>query len=484
MSGKTGKRVLLILLILCALVAFAALVFLPREVTNVSPEIAEKQINRARAKLDAKGLYDEDSSWQGKKVFLICVDGLSFDLASELMGRGKMPHLEKLAREGASGKLKTLPTLISPAIWTTAATGVFPYSHGIKTYLLKTPVSGRKMPANAAHRRFPALWEIASAFGLKVTVACYWTAWPAGKVNGALVTNRTRLSLADYSQKGLKQPPDLEREKITFPPELYREIYKFAKAGEDIRAERLARYLAASPDQITEIREKKLWHLGKPIKNLKIALAKDDFRLNTALYLHKKVKPDVFIVYLKGLDRVSHHFWRYYEPEKFSNVPEKAVEVAGGVIEKYYARTDRMLGKLFALSGANDYVMVVSDHGFRAGEPEKAISGVHKRYASVYAKGPGIEPGGRVEPERLPHNISVQGCHVVDVTPTMLSWLRLPLARYFQGEPCEPLATGGGELQYVDGYPYLPVNLPEPSESGKRTDKQVREKLRSLGYLD
>lgn len=484
MSGKAGKKLFRAVLILCALAALAVFAFFPFRVSNCSPAVAEKQISKAKEKLKKKGLYGEDGSWRGGKVFLICVDGLSFDVASDMVGRGKMPNLEKLAREGASGKLKTLATLISPAIWTTVATGVFPTSHGIRTYLLKTGESGRKMPANAVHRRFPTIWEIASAFDLKVAVACYWAAWPAKEVNGALVTNRTRLSLAEYSKKGLKQPPAMEDEKITYPPQLYREIYRFAKAGEQVPDERLAKYLAASPDRISEIGKKDLWQLGKPVENLKIALAKDDFRLNAGLYLHEKVNPDVFIIYLKGLDRVSHHFWRYYEPGKFPEVPEKAVEIAGGVIKKYYAHADDMLGKLFALSRPDDYVIVISDHGFRAGKRGKAVSGVHKRFASVYAKGPGIGPGSRVKPERLPHNISVQGCHVVDVTPTILSWLELPLARYFRGKPCKPLSGSGNQPQYVDGYPYYPAVFPELSENGRRTDKEVLKKLRSLGYLN
>jgi len=467
-----------------ALVAWA---FFPRRVTNASPSVAEGEVIRFKKSLEHNGLYASDGSWRGPRVFLVGVDGLSYDLAADMMNRGKMPNLQKLVREGASGRLKTLSVLISPAIWTTIATGVFPENHGIKTYLLRDEEQNAIVPANSSHRRFPALWEMASEFGLKVVVVSYWASWPAEKINGFLVSNRTRLSLAymRHFSRGLPDENVVEAEKLTWPPVLYEEIYPFVSVEREISEKKLGKFLKTSSDRILEIERKNLYGLKGPIGNLRTALADDEFTSRTGLHLYSACHPDLFIVYLRGLDRTSHHFWKYREPEKFPRVPEAAVEIAGKVIERYYGYVDQMLGELLGLVGEGDYVMVVSDHGFRAGKPRNRVSGVHKRFSAVYAKGPGITPGTRVEPERFPHSLSIGGCHVVDVTPTVLTWLGLPLAEYFQGGPCEEITAGKKKTPpEIRGYPHRPTKLPHPSMIRKEVEEEKLEKLRDLGYLD
>lgn len=75
-----------------------------------------------------------------RRILLIGLDGCSYDLVRKWIGEGKLPHLASLISTGASGHLSTIetprlpgarPTISSPVVWTTMATGKLPDKHGI-----------------------------------------------------------------------------------------------------------------------------------------------------------------------------------------------------------------------------------------------------------------------------------------------------------------------------------------------------------------
>ncbi len=84
-------------------------------------------------------------------VVLFCLDGASPWLVDELRDEGKLPTLNRLMEAGVSGPLRSIESvrlslpqaqrgLISPAVWTSVATGVTPARHGILDFVL--PRSG------------------------------------------------------------------------------------------------------------------------------------------------------------------------------------------------------------------------------------------------------------------------------------------------------------------------------------------------------
>jgi arylsulfatase A-like enzyme len=87
----------------------------------------------------------------------------------------------------------------------------------------------------------------------------------------------------------------------------------------------------------------------------------------------------------------------------------------------------------------------------------------------LFARGPGIDRGGRVE-----------GTTVYDVTPTILTWLGLPLgsdmdgkpAAFLRREPRPPIAT----------YDTKPVERLGAGPSG--AERERLEQLRGLGYIE
>ena len=64
-------------------------------------------------------------------VIWLGLDGLDWELLDRLAAEGAMPNWKRLAEEGWSARLTTLAPLLSPILWTTAATGVPPDVHRV-----------------------------------------------------------------------------------------------------------------------------------------------------------------------------------------------------------------------------------------------------------------------------------------------------------------------------------------------------------------
>lgn len=72
-----------------------------------------------------------------RKIMVIGLDGMDPDLTKRFMNEGKMPNVKKLVERGAQREdlhlLGAMPT-ITPAQWTTLATGAYPETHGITDF--------------------------------------------------------------------------------------------------------------------------------------------------------------------------------------------------------------------------------------------------------------------------------------------------------------------------------------------------------------
>ena len=99
-----------------------------------------------------------------------------------------------------------------------------------------------------------------------------------------------------------------------------------------------------------------------------------------ALEVEREEHPDLLMVFLPGIDRVSHVVWAAVEPA--SEYPRALFQggerdATARAFFRYYEYTDALIGRLLAAYGPEDLVLVVSDHGFEAGEGRFAhVTGV------------------------------------------------------------------------------------------------------------
>jgi predicted AlkP superfamily phosphohydrolase/phosphomutase len=289
------------------------------------------------------------------KIVLIGLDGADWNVARPLMEDGRLPVLSSLVANGASGDLRSLEPMLSPALWTTVVTGVGPERHGIRDFVFKQPGTYAQPIVNASLRERLALWNIFSGLDMTVGVVDWYATWPAEPVNGFIVSDRIKTLGA-------------EGEGVTYPG--------FAELGDAL----------ADPPPLGELPAlERLKRRGDPLPaGLDKALREDLYRYRLAKGLYRDHRPDFFAFYLKGLDAVGHFYWKYFDPdeETFGEVDERDVARLGSIIPEYYELCDQLLGEFLEILDDGATVLIVSDHGFRSfGRPDSLIFDLDRLFA-------------------------------------------------------------------------------------------------------
>ena len=409
-----------------------------------------------------------------ERVILIGLDGVDWKVLGPLIDEGALPNLARFIDRGVSGELATLPPTLaptySPIIWASVATGKLPAAHGI-TGFGKTPdgVIEHTVPYTSNSRRVKALWNILGELEREVAVVGWWTTWPAEQVHGVVVSDRlqyTRMNLwFDVPGYGAELPAQ------THPPELLEELADRIPESDELQAEFFARFRPGTEQRPVAA------DLHDPWYELLLAFARDETYARVLDHVLSGRSFDFVAYYLNGPDIVSHYFWKYRFPDEWSEpIPEAELRERRGAIARYYAYVDDTLAALLDRADERCLVIVVSDHGFvtgsRADSPN--ISGTHYRSAPpgiIAAAGGGVAPGSRIE-----------GADVLDLAPTILAALGLPVARDMQGDVLAQLTGTTRPPETVPTYETGPARgdpTPIPSE----LDEEIIERLKALGYL-
>ena len=106
------------------------------------------------------------------KVFVLGLDGATWDMLEPLLQEGLLPNLARLREQGVSGSLRSVFPPLSPVAWTGVMTGKNSGKHGIFEFLEHghDPLGGRVNSSRAiqseaalgdrrrgtARRRWPA----------------------------------------------------------------------------------------------------------------------------------------------------------------------------------------------------------------------------------------------------------------------------------------------------------------------------------------
>lgn len=400
-----------------------------------------------------------------RRVILIGIDGASPLVAFPMMEEGRLPHLAAIARDGVHGPLRSVLPLYSPRIWNTIATGRPAGQHGV-TAFVKPSTDARKKLFFSSDRKVPALWNILSAQGFTTGVVNWWTTYPPERIEGVMVSDHFF-------------PEQISMIKRTFKDERSSSGTLVHPESWQARAESLR----AESGPPTRIENPFAEHDGALLPHwvnreiLSGQFETDASVTRIALGLQEDLHPDVMMVFLPGIDRVSHWLWGNLEPaEKYpaSLQPSESERAAGAeTLRLYYEFSDELIGLLTEDYGPDDLVMVISDHGFEAGESLMLLTGVHDTPAALdgilYARGHGIEAGRAVGP-----------ISVYDVAPSLLAWLGVPPAANMPGHPAAFL--GIDPPLRVASYDDLPIQRAPEAASGR--EDEIVEHLRSLGYLE
>ena len=392
---------------------------------------------------------------------MILLDGASLDFIAPAAASGRVPNFGRLLENGAVMHLATLsPTQPAP-VWTAVATGKLPYKTSVYS-AARYLVSGSNqrlelLPdfcfAQALFRfgllteedrtsdavRARPMWELASSFGITTGVIDWPVTYPAHSVAGYLISDQF-LHRDDTSVlASLRDEPPL-----VWPADVL----------EPTRAARRR----ATPEAASVARAAQRASGTQPGEGLPTPtnpLAADAAAEQIARDLGVSRPAQFTAVRYPGLDAVGHYYLRYAMPRAFGDVSEEERLRFGRVLEQYYTYVDGIIGRAMASLGPDDLLLVVSGFGMEplslgkrvlervAGDRE--LSGSHEGAPDGFL----MAYGRRVAKGNFPR------ASVVDVAPTVLYFLGLPIGRDMDGYArTDIFAPGFTEQRPITFIPY------------------------------
>jgi tetratricopeptide (TPR) repeat protein len=440
-----------------------------------SPFLVLETIARSLVTFILLGASLEMRAAAAPRVFVVGWDGADWKLLDALVKEGRMPSLGALLRKGRSWNLASYEPMASPLIWTTLATGRTPVDHGVTDFQELDPATRARLPISGRARKVPALWNLASLRGLRVGVVGWWATWPAEKVNGFLVSDRSSPVLSD--PEVLARSPAL-----TWPESLADGVRAVGRREGTPGFEDVSKALAVTRAEFDAAVARRK-DLADPITGYQKILGSTRVYARIATELYERQKPDLLMVYLEGTDEIGHVLGRYVPP-KLPDVSDEEFRKYSRGVAILYEEADRFLGKLLELAERDHATLVlVSDHGFKWSDRPRTSSlefntafQWHESPGILAAAGPGVVPS------------AVRGkASVFDVAPTLCRLLGLPADPAFEGKPvagldARRLPPAAPPISWEKSVKVERLVVSTGAEE-KKAGEEFTKKLISLGYL-
>jgi predicted AlkP superfamily phosphohydrolase/phosphomutase len=372
---------------------------------------------------------DASPSDRSARVAVIAIDGGSLDLIAKATAEGRLPNFGRILDGGAVRHLATLHPTSAEAVWAAVATGKLPQKNGVRSAGIYQLAGGGgsvqllpdycfahglerlgflvATPHTSATFRTRTIWSVLGTHGFTVGVVGWPLTQPAPVVRGYLV--------ADTYPRVALTPSGIDDPSALYPPELQAE----AAAALDSAMNEAPTIVTAADDRDP----------------------RDDAATRTDLIYDRIARTlatahpaQVTLTRYQGLDALGHYFLRFAMPSEFGDVSDDEHRRLGGVLERHYAVLDEAIGRAMAALGSDDLLLVVSGYGMEPlnlgrrliervmGDPD--LSGTHDAAPDGFL----MAYGASVARSRPQTRASV-----VDVAPTLLYFLGLPVGRDMDG---------------------------------------------------
>ena len=400
----------------------------------------------------------------GVRLIVVAIDGFDPHVFDSLRASGTVPALARLIARGAA-RVASDDSHDPARAWTTLATGQPPDVHGVRSLetrrvagIAGSVASGeesalartlraatdlfwltRPSIASGAELRAKTFWEVAADAGLRAVVINWWATWPAadrGPTASVILSDRATLRL----EHGGALDAEIA------PKDLYETLRSEWAATKDDAVRLVRELLPPATDTAID-----------PVIRRSAELDALQIALTDRVAKRIAVKPDLLAIYLPGLDIAQHTLLADGRSASAS-----ALGARLEAIRNYYGYLDKLLGDL--LTGESDVAVLLVTHPGRLAA---------KSYG-LLALGDGIAApmiGADMRP--------------VDVAPTILYVLGVPISRELAGRPVMQMFAP----EFLSRFPVREVATYGERRStgavreGEPLDEEMVERLRSLGYV-
>ena len=393
-------------------------------------------------------------------IRLIALDG--FDPATYARLEASLPNLRFLLG-GRQVALHPQDTTDPARAWTTIATGMPAELHGVRSIETRHVAGLRgviardgraaRMIAAASdlvrltqpsvvsreQRQAKTIWEVAEEAGLRTAVVNWWATWPAPSNGGIVASDRAVLRL----ERGGALDAEIS------PEGVYQSLLAQWPAIRAKARDQAARAFPDGSDAQTAAILRRSAELDASIAGIAESLSSQPL--------------DLFVIYFPGLDIAQNALLGPSAGALSTSTMAARVDA----LRSYYPLLDEVLGPIVEPVDGRTLMVVT-----QPGRVQSSTGGVF-----------GIAPLRR-DPSS-PHVAPADTARgsAIDVAPTVLAALGLPLSRELAGTPQSDLLMHWPPHadRYVDSYG-RPFIEPAP-RVGKPLDQEMIDRLRSLGYV-
>ncbi len=412
------------------------------------------------------------SSARPRRVLLVGWDAADWQVIHPLLDSGQMPALARLIEGGVLGNLATLHPKISPMLWNSIATGKTADKHGIHGFTEPDPATGVR-PFSSVSRRTKAIWNILQqALGWRCNVVGWWASHPAEPLRGTVVTNyftRTRRVGEDRWQV----PPH-----AVHPPERAAEFGPLRMQPDEVTEGVILPFIPRA-GEIDQENDRSLENFARLFTEC------CSIQAAATAAMAGEEDWDFTAVYFDSIDHFSHAYMPFHPPRQ-PHVPEQEFERYRDVIVGIYRLQDMMLERLVDLAGPETLVVVCSDHGFQSGalrplsNPQEPAGPVlwHRDFGILVLHGPGVKRDERV-----------YGATLLDLVPTLLTLLGLPVGEDMDGKPIFDALVDPTPPQKIPSWDQVPGDdgrhPPDFDwQASPEAAQELVQQFAALGYVD
>ena len=262
------------------------------------------------------------------RVLLLGIDGLDPTLLTRLVDNGCLENFSEITHDGILGYNKVFVPPLSPAIWTSLATGLSPFQHGVLDFIEVVNVNGKMKTViySFSVLKEKSIWDYLGLYDYRSIIVNYPLTYPPYPIRGIMVSG-----FPSPSQDMAVYPSTIENKLKNLVPD-----YKIE-------------YIP--PRELTSISNLRQI-VNRAVKSMKR-------RVRLWKYLVKTYEWNFTSLILTEIDRVQHIMFGCdfcYEP-----------------LIKLYENLDRLIGEILdTIEDHHADTIIVSDHGFE--KVEKYIS--------------------------------------------------------------------------------------------------------------
>lgn len=288
----------------------------------------------------------------GTRLLLFGLDGGTWNLIDELVAEGRMPNFARALESGHRARLRSLPSTLSPQVWTSIATGYPPSIHGAWDFA-----------SNRDQVQVGRVWDQLHLEDRSFGLCGWYFTWPP---------------LPGLGDHHFVVPSPLAPAGDTHPADF--NFFWQIWTGENPRQGGSVNYLAAGLQafrhgvRISTLRKAGVELVTRRLKprsefdqEWRSRALSAELQADISAELIRTRRPEFVALLFTQVDRVSHKYWKFMEPGGFPDLADADLARYRTVIADAYATADRHLGSILQHCPDDVDLLIVSDHGFQAG---------------------------------------------------------------------------------------------------------------------